>query len=109
MTASPVVSLTPLLRREVMGRLTRGLTLQGAFPTVPQSWLSTERLSPVEQTPPPLPPNQEPAPQSSLFDHLIDIFAAPGDVFDEIKLSEVRLRNWLVPVTLVTVLMVASF
>jgi hypothetical protein len=39
-----------------------------------------------------------PAPASSLAGRLLNIFAAPGEVFDEIKSAPAAVANWLVPV-----------
>jgi Yip1-like protein len=48
--------------------------------------------APIPATPPPEP--------SSLTDRLTNVIAAPGEVFDEIKNTPVRLSNWLVPMIL---------
>ncbi|MGB7767846.1 MAG: YIP1 family protein [Verrucomicrobiia bacterium] len=52
----------------------------------------------------PIPPTVEapsiepPAPTMSLAGRLLNVFAAPGDVFGEIKAAPPRVANWLVPV-----------
>lgn len=62
----------------------------------------------------PLPPNPEspataPEPrESSLLARLLNIVAAPGDVFDEIKPRPASTANWLAPTLLVAVLGVFS-
>jgi len=45
-----------------------------------------------------LAPAQPPA--SSLSNRLLNVFAAPGDVFDELKTTQSCVANWLVPVCL---------
>jgi Yip1 domain len=60
---------------------------------------------------PPVPEPQafeSPAPAMSLAGRLMNIFAAPGDVFDEIKAAPPRAANWLVPVLLTIVVGVIS-
>jgi len=65
------------------------------------------------ETPPPLPslPPQAPEPvTTSLPARLINVFAEPGQVFEEIKNSPPASSNWLVPVMLwVLVSVIASF
>src|SRR5215510_8800569 len=49
---------------------------------------------------PPSLPIEEQKPSSSLFSRLFNVFAAPGDVFDEVKVSKPLVGNWLVPILL---------
>ena len=47
---------------------------------------------------PPTPVEAPPLrPRSSLFARLLNIFAVPGEVFDEVKASPPSVANWLVP------------
>src|SRR5689334_1345228 len=39
----------------------------------------------------------QPQPTSSLFSRLTNLFAAPGEVFDEVKASPPSTANWLAP------------
>ncbi len=43
----------------------------------------------------------EPPAATSLGEKLLDLFVAPGEVFDEIAAAPHRVRNWLVPTALV--------
>jgi hypothetical protein len=47
----------------------------------------------------PLPAEAQP-PAGSLMNRLLNVFAAPGDVFEEIKSAKTSTANWLVPVLL---------
>jgi hypothetical protein len=40
---------------------------------------------------------EQPTPASSLFNRLANIFAAPGEVYDEVKISPPATANWLAP------------
>jgi len=51
------------------------------------------------ETPPPT-PVQEPRPSSSLIGRLVNVFAAPGEVFEELKTGKPIVANWLVPLLL---------
>jgi len=53
----------------------------------------------MEQPPPILEtePAAPKAPRTSLFARLLNVFAVPGEVFDEVKTSPVSAGNWLVP------------
>jgi len=64
----------------------------------------------MEPTPPiPEPQSPEPtAPAMSLAGRLMNVFAAPGEVFDEIKAAPPRVANWLIPVLAVAVIGVIS-
>jgi hypothetical protein len=44
-----------------------------------------------------------PAPTTSLAGRLLNVFAAPGEVFDEIKATAPSVANWLVPVLIYAV------
>src|SRR5262245_27479326 len=52
--------------------------------------------------PPRLP--ESAAPRTSLRQRLMNVFAAPGDVFEEIKSRPVEVVNWLLPVVLSAVI-----
>jgi len=60
----------------------------------------------MESTPPiPEPQPVEPStPATSLAGRLMNVFAAPGEVFDEIKTAPHRAANWLTPALLLIVL-----
>ena len=66
------------------------------------------------ETTPPIPPIPEqqpagsPAPPMSLVGKLMNVIAAPGDVFDEIKAAPPRVTNWLIPVLIFAVMGVIS-
>ena len=45
-------------------------------------------------------PAAAPAPATSLAARLLNVFATPGDVFDEVKVSRTSVANWLVPILL---------
>jgi hypothetical protein len=54
-----------------------------------------------EPAPEPLPeptPAPAPPPSTSLMARLLNVFAVPGEVFEEVKASPFRAGNWLVPV-----------
>ena len=51
------------------------------------------------ETPPSL-STAEQRPPSSLIGRLLNVFAAPGDVFEELKTSKPMVANWLVPLLL---------
>jgi len=55
-------------------------------------------MEPIPPTPEPQP--VEPVPATSLAGKLLNVFAAPGDVFGEIKAAPARAAHWLVPVLL---------
>jgi hypothetical protein len=64
----------------------------------------------MESTPsmPELQPVESRPPATSLAGRLLNVFAAPGDVFDEIKTAPPCVSNWLVPVLLAAVVGVIS-
>jgi hypothetical protein len=41
-----------------------------------------------------------PAPTMSLWGRMLNVFAAPGDVFEEVKTAKISTANWLVPALL---------
>ena len=45
-------------------------------------------------------PERPTVPETSLWTRLFNVFAAPGDVFAEVKAAPPRAANWLVPTTL---------
>jgi hypothetical protein len=53
-------------------------------------------------------PTAAPAPTTSLAGRLLNVFAAPGEVFEEIKVSAPSFANWLVPVLIFAVVGVIS-
>jgi hypothetical protein len=55
-------------------------------------------------TSPPPPAGSAPFEPSSLTDRLVNVIAAPGEVFAEIKNAPVRASNWLVPLILACIL-----
>ena len=54
----------------------------------------------MENVPPSVPVEEIQRPASSLASRLLNVFAAPGDVFEEIRTSAPSTANWLVPVLL---------
>jgi len=54
------------------------------------------------------PPAAAPAPTTSLTGRLLNVFAAPGEVFDEVRVSARSTANWLAPVLLFAVVGVIS-
>lgn len=54
------------------------------------------------------PPAAAPAPTTSLAGKLLNVIAAPGEVFDEIKAAPPSVANWLVPVLIYAVVGVIS-
>src|SRR5882672_9107589 len=54
----------------------------------------------MEQSPPPPPLPASDTPSSSLGARLMNVFAMPGEVFDEIKARPISSANWLLPVVL---------
>src|SRR5437016_12057819 len=54
----------------------------------------------MENVPAPLSAEEVQRPASSLTGRLINVFAAPGDVFEEIRTSKPSTANWLVPLLL---------
>jgi hypothetical protein len=49
------------------------------------------------QLPPETPPEAPPSPTMSLGGRLLNVFATPGDVFQEVKTAGASTANWLVP------------
>src|SRR6266567_4701928 len=54
----------------------------------------------MENAPLPLPLEEVQRPASSLAGRLLNVFAAPGDVFEEIRTSAPSTANWFVPLLL---------
>ena len=52
----------------------------------------------------PLPVEEVQRPASSLASRLLNVFAAPGDVFEEIRTGTPSTANWLVPLLLACLL-----
>ena len=63
----------------------------------------------MENAPLPLPVEEVQRPASSLASRLMNVFAAPGDVFEDLKTAKPAAGNWLVPVLIVTLATIASF
>jgi hypothetical protein len=59
-----------------------------------------EPILPTTEPPPGVPPT----PATSLAGRLMSVFAAPGDVFSEVKTAAPSVANWLVPAVLFMVL-----
>jgi hypothetical protein len=59
----------------------------------------------MEETPPMPPPvaQQAPPAPTSLPARLLNVFASPGEVFEEVKRSPTRTGNWLVPALLAAI------
>ena len=53
-------------------------------------------------------PAESPTPATSLGGKLMNVFAAPGEVFGEIKTAPARTANWLVPVLLFAIVGVVT-
>ncbi|MBI2925640.1 MAG: YIP1 family protein [Verrucomicrobia bacterium] len=62
----------------------------------------------MNENPPSFPTAGLPAPTSSLASRLFNIFATPGEVFDEVKASATQTANWLLPLLLSCVIGVAG-
>src|ERR1035438_1402524 len=60
-------------------------------------------MEPIPTTPEP-PPGASPTSTMSLAGRLLNVFAAPGDVFGEVKTAAPSVTNWLVPAVLFMVL-----
>jgi len=58
-----------------------------------------EELPPIVETPPPAPK----APTMSLAARLLNVFAIPGDVFEEVQATHHSAVNWLVPALIASV------
>jgi hypothetical protein len=54
-------------------------------------------MEPTSPIPEPQPAAPMPPPQISLAARLLNVFAAPGDVFESVKAAPVSTANWLVP------------
>lgn len=66
--------------------------------------LFMEEPLPVEEKPPEIP---EPR-ATSLLARMFNVFAVPGQVFDEVKATPVRIGNWLVPTLLWAIVAIAA-
>src|SRR5262245_7346529 len=61
----------------------------------------------MQETSPPLPESPEqapPAPSMSLGARLLNVFACPGDVFEEVKAAPPSAGNWLVPALMLSII-----
>jgi hypothetical protein len=60
----------------------------------------------MDEVPPVLPvqPELAPPPRTSLLARLLNVFATPGAVFDEVKASPALVFNWLIPMLLAAVI-----
>jgi len=63
----------------------------------------------MESAPAPIPVEAVQRSASSLAGRLLNVFAAPGDVFDELKTARHASGNWLVPILIVMLATIASF
>jgi hypothetical protein len=59
-----------------------------------------EQTTPVPESPQQAPP----APQTSLGARLLNVFASPGEVFEEVKAAPPSFANWLVPAVLLSII-----
>jgi hypothetical protein len=59
-----------------------------------------EQPPPILETPAPAAPKE---PTMSLAARLINVFAIPGDVFEEVKATRASVANWLVPAAIASV------
>ena len=59
----------------------------------------------MENAPSPTPVEVQ-RPPSSLAGRLLNIFATPGDVFEDLKTAQHAVANWLVPIVIVTLAVV---
>ena len=55
------------------------------------------------ETVPPIPAAEPKLPSTGLWSRLMNVFAAPGEVFEEVKSSAPATGNWLVPVLILIV------
>jgi Yip1 domain len=62
-----------------------------------------EPTAPNVELPPPVPPEAS----TSLFTRLTNVFAAPGELFDEVKVARHSVANWVVPAIIAAVVGVA--
>ena len=63
----------------------------------------------MEIAPPPIPVEETQRSPGSLTGRLLNIFAAPGDVFEEIKSAKASTANWLVPILIAALVTITSF
>jgi hypothetical protein len=77
---------------------------------MPDSQLNQLRINSMEEPPTVPEPQPEVArpPSTSLAARLLNIFAVPGEVFDEVKAAPTSALNWLVPVLCLAVVGVLS-
>ena len=64
----------------------------------------------MDQTPPTIdaPPPVPQSPSTSLGSRLVNVFAAPGEVFDEVRTSPVSAANWVLPTILLAIVAMLS-
>lgn len=55
---------------------------------------------PLANPAPPPVPDGSPEPSMSLIGRLFNVFATPGEVFEEVRTSPVRFSNWVVPMVI---------
>ena len=60
------------------------------------------------ETIPTIPESQANPPQSSIWSRLLNVFASPGEVFEEVKNSKPSTSNWLAPALIYAVVGVIS-
>src|SRR5437868_250958 len=64
-----------------------------------------DEVPPIPEIPPPTP---EPPVRTSVAAKLLNVFASPGEVFEEVKRSPTNASNWLVPMLLAIVIGVTT-
>jgi len=62
----------------------------------------------MENVPPSISAEKLQRPSSSLAGRLLNVFAAPGDVFDGLKTANSSVANWLVPILIVMLVTITS-
>lgn len=54
-------------------------------------------MNPTEPLSPPAPPEPDAPPEMSLLARLLNVFAVPGEVFEQVRRARGSIANWLVP------------
>jgi len=88
----------------------RSLTFSGRLPKMQRpEFRPASANTNMETAPPPIPVEETQRSPGSLTGRLLNIFAAPGDVFEEIKSAKASTANWLVPILIVALVTIMSF
>ena len=88
----------------------RSLTFSGRLPKMQRpEFRPASANTNMETAPPPIPVEETQRSPGSLTGRLLNIFAAPGDVFEEIKSAKASTANWLVPILIVALVTITSF